>query len=194
MNNAIIEVTVSKAVRDIEVNFTTGSGPAGLSAYQTAVLNGYVGTEGEWLASLKGDKGDDAVTDAELSTTSANAVRNSTVTAKISSMDEVAAAKADSADIIELEQILALVAIDTEARLSAIEERLNGNMGSISVDTIDVLRAINLHSANGNTFTEGTSAPSAAPDAPLLVYYNKTSGKVYLSVGTTSSSMWIMLN
>lgn len=102
--------------------------------------------------------------------------------------------KADSADIIELEQILALVAIDTEARLSAIEERLNGNMGSISVDTIDVLRAINLHSANGNIFTEGTSAPSAAPDAPLLVYYNKTSGKVYLSVGTTSSSMWIMLN
>ncbi len=57
MNNAIIEVTVSKAVRDIEVNFTTGSGPAGLSAYQTAVLNGYVGTEGEWLASLKGDTG-----------------------------------------------------------------------------------------------------------------------------------------
>lgn len=58
MNNANIEVTVSKAVRDIEVNFTTGSGPAGLSAYQTAVLNGYVGTEGEWLASLKGDSGD----------------------------------------------------------------------------------------------------------------------------------------
>lgn len=107
MNNAIIEVTVSKAVRDIEVNFTTGSGPAGLSAYQTAVLNGYVGTVGEWLASLKGDKGDtgaqgdkgdkgdDAVTDAELSNTSANAVRNSTVTAKINTMDEVAAAKVD---------------------------------------------------------------------------------------------------
>ena len=95
MNNANIEVTVSKAERDIEVNFTTGSGPAGLSAYQTAVANGYVGTEGEWLASLKGDKGDDAVTDAELSRTSANAVRNSTVTAKINSMDEVAAAKVD---------------------------------------------------------------------------------------------------
>lgn len=95
MNNAIIEVTVSKAVRDIEVNFTTGSGPAGLSAYQTAVVNGYVGTEGEWLASLKGDKGNDAVTDAELSITSANAVRNSVVTKKISAMDAVAAAKVD---------------------------------------------------------------------------------------------------
>lgn len=30
-------------------------GPPGLSAYQVAVLNGFVGTEAEWLASLEGD-------------------------------------------------------------------------------------------------------------------------------------------
>lgn len=30
----------------------------GLSAYQIALNNGFVGTEEEWLASLKGDKGD----------------------------------------------------------------------------------------------------------------------------------------
>lgn len=29
-------------------------GPPGLSAYQIAVLNGFVGTEGQWLASLSG--------------------------------------------------------------------------------------------------------------------------------------------
>ncbi|MBB3277295.1 hypothetical protein [Pseudoxanthomonas sp. OG2] len=33
-------------------------GPAGASAYQVAVSNGYAGTEAEWLVSLKGDKGD----------------------------------------------------------------------------------------------------------------------------------------
>ena len=33
-------------------------GDDGKSAYQIAVDNGYVGTESEWLASLKGDKGD----------------------------------------------------------------------------------------------------------------------------------------
>lgn len=33
-------------------------GPAGASAYQVAVANGFVGTQTQWLASLKGAKGD----------------------------------------------------------------------------------------------------------------------------------------
>lgn len=36
----------------------TLQGKDGKSAYQIAVDNGYIGTEQEWLASLKGDKGD----------------------------------------------------------------------------------------------------------------------------------------
>ena len=36
----------------------SGGGKPGLSAYEIAVQNGYVGTEEEWLASLKGEKGD----------------------------------------------------------------------------------------------------------------------------------------
>lgn len=35
-----------------------GVGPQGDSAYQVAVNNGFVGTEQDWLTSLKGDKGD----------------------------------------------------------------------------------------------------------------------------------------
>lgn len=35
-------------------------GVDGLSAYEVAVDNGFEGDEAEWLASLKGDKGDDA--------------------------------------------------------------------------------------------------------------------------------------
>ena len=34
-------------------------GEDGKSAYQIAVENGFIGTESEWLESLKGDKGDD---------------------------------------------------------------------------------------------------------------------------------------
>ena len=41
-------------------------GPEGKSAYQVAVENGFEGSEEEWLASLKGDPGDDYVlTDAD---------------------------------------------------------------------------------------------------------------------------------
>lgn len=36
-------------------------GADGASAYEVAVANGFVGTEAEWLASLKGDKGDQGV-------------------------------------------------------------------------------------------------------------------------------------
>lgn len=36
----------------------TGDGVDGASAYDIALASGFVGTEAEWLASLKGDKGD----------------------------------------------------------------------------------------------------------------------------------------
>lgn len=36
-----------------------GGGADGKSAYEVAVDNGFVGTEAEWLASLKGDPGAD---------------------------------------------------------------------------------------------------------------------------------------
>lgn len=44
--------------RPIRLASCAVAGRPGLSAYQLAVLNGFVGTEEEWLASLKGDKGD----------------------------------------------------------------------------------------------------------------------------------------
>ena len=40
-------------------NIGGGSGVAGKSAYDIAVDNGFVGSETDWLASLKGDKGND---------------------------------------------------------------------------------------------------------------------------------------
>ena len=43
--------------------FRGEDGQDGLSAYQIAVEQGFVGTEEEWLLSLKGDKGEDGTTD-----------------------------------------------------------------------------------------------------------------------------------
>lgn len=40
------------------------TGPAGSSAYQVAVTNGFAGTEAQWLLSLKGEKGDKGDTGA----------------------------------------------------------------------------------------------------------------------------------
>ena len=45
----------------VQGGHTVVSGPQGkdgLSAYEVAVKNGYIGTEEEWLVNLKGEKGD----------------------------------------------------------------------------------------------------------------------------------------
>lgn len=65
-----------------------GRGVDGLSAYQIAVANGFVGTELEWLASLKGDDGD-----ATAATAAANAAAASADAAEA----DAAAAQASAA-------------------------------------------------------------------------------------------------
>lgn len=52
-----LTLTLTEDAIDLTVS-DAAQGVAGLSAYAVAVVNGYVGTEEEWLASLKGDKGD----------------------------------------------------------------------------------------------------------------------------------------
>lgn len=50
-----IEINTNVSNIDVEVE---KAGPQGLSAYQVAVKNGFVGTEQEWLDSLVGEKGE----------------------------------------------------------------------------------------------------------------------------------------
>lgn len=52
-----MDVDINTNVSNIDVEIEK-AGPQGLSAYQVAVKDGFVGTEQEWLASLKGGKGD----------------------------------------------------------------------------------------------------------------------------------------
>lgn len=49
-----IEVA-SKEARIVKVGMKGSQGASGNSAYEIAVKNGFVGTEEEWLSSLKGD-------------------------------------------------------------------------------------------------------------------------------------------
>jgi hypothetical protein len=56
-----IEITINVTSAPIEIGDLgiVLPGPSGLSAYQIAVANGFVGTEAEWLASLEGKDGGD---------------------------------------------------------------------------------------------------------------------------------------
>lgn len=51
------------------------TGAEGRSAYESAVRNGYIGTEAQWTASLKGEPGDSVVEDpGDLTITLLNAM------------------------------------------------------------------------------------------------------------------------
>ncbi len=59
----IVDEGASIADRDPITVTQTVEGEQGLSAYRIAVLNGFSGSQAEWLASLKGQPGDSVVTD-----------------------------------------------------------------------------------------------------------------------------------
>ena len=52
------DINLQKAIDDGLIGGGGGSGTAGKSAYEIAVDNGFVGTEDQWLDSLKGERGE----------------------------------------------------------------------------------------------------------------------------------------
>ena len=64
--DAVFEIDLKKIpienVAGLQTALQATAGQPGLSAYQVAVANGFIGTEAEWLLSLKGAKGDTGAT------------------------------------------------------------------------------------------------------------------------------------
>lgn len=84
----VLYITTVEPAIYIWNNAYTRVGRDGLSAYDVAVTNGYTGTEAEWLASLKGERGetnDDAVPKrlTLLEGSDAAAARNTRLTASV---------------------------------------------------------------------------------------------------------------
>lgn len=75
---------------------TTGIGPQGLSAYQVAVQNGFVGTEQDWLDSVQGNPRDLVITRSigELTTLTVDFSNRITLGQSISSVISVTASPA----------------------------------------------------------------------------------------------------
>jgi len=60
--NEVIDIGITEVNETISIEIVEGrDGADGLSAYQVAVENGYVGTEQEWLLSLKGEHGEQGI-------------------------------------------------------------------------------------------------------------------------------------
>lgn len=71
INKQSIDLSIEKKEIILEISkdsvyIENYNAPQGLSAYQVAVINGFFGTEEEWLLSLKGDAGLDNLPDYSL--------------------------------------------------------------------------------------------------------------------------------
>jgi hypothetical protein len=77
-------MTVILTLRSKDGSITTPSGIKGFNPYEVAVLNGFKGTESEWLASLIGN----GYVDNIMSDTSDNFVSNKTIKAYADSLFE----------------------------------------------------------------------------------------------------------
>lgn len=71
INKQDIDLSINKKEITLEISkdsvyIENYNAPPGLSAYQLAVINGFLGTEEEWLLSLKGDAGLDNLPDYTL--------------------------------------------------------------------------------------------------------------------------------
>lgn len=126
------------------VNVTVDAGPGakgdkgdpgatGESAYQIALDNGFVGTEAEWLASLKGAPGSDAAVDAETAVPTSlypSATLGSAVDAALSS----ASAEDLTTEVTRATEAEAALAAKT-ADLSADGSSYSGGISGASLST-----------------------------------------------------------
>lgn len=95
--------TTNQAVSKSSVEIILGDvykGKDGDSAYKIAVENGFMGSEQEWLDSLK------VTTDAELNGESNNAIANSAVTGAITELEDEVKDVKFNADVVGLPEVI----------------------------------------------------------------------------------------
>lgn len=166
-------------------------GDDGKSAYELALANGYVGTEAEWLESLKGDKGDtpplaqtpgDSQTDAmsQAATTEAIAeavasIPTPDVSGQISDHNAAEDAHADIRETIASEQRRAESAeqtlsesIDKAAAAALSGAKIYTDEAVAAIPTPDVSGQISDHNAAGDAHADIREVVGRKSDAPIV--------------------------
>ncbi len=216
VNGEAITVVSQSEAREIVVPTGGLQGPAGASAYQVAVTNGFVGTEAQWVASLggppgapgeKGDQGDQGIQGVA------------------GPSGDPGADGIDGASAYEIALANGFVGTQSQWLASLVGEQgpqgvpgAPGTNGTNGVDGADGASAYEIAAANGFVGTEaewlaslegaeGPAGPAGAPAseaAPIFVRVQQTSGQSFTSGSTSvisyqsavedTNSMWDAAN
>ncbi len=80
------------------------------------------------------------------------------------------------------------------ARISALEEKLRGNLGDVMVNKIVINKGIDQYGSEGNTVLKGEGAPSVIPQYSGQEYIDTIEEDHYKSKGNTAVSDWQKIN
>lgn len=106
---------------------------------------------------------------------------------------------ADALRVLKSEQsitnkTLAEVLSTIDARILSLETFVKGNLGDITVNTINIIRGVNQYGSGGNAELKASGAPVVIPDYIGQQYTDTANGNIYKAKNNTAVADWVKIN
>ena len=104
-------------------------------------------------------------------------------------LSEIAPAALNAEAIVVAELLCSLA-----GRISALEKKLSGNLGDVTVDKITILRGVDQYGSDGNAVIRGTGAPNIIPNCAGQEYIDLSTNDHYKAKGNSAVPDWQKIN
>ena len=107
---------------------------------------------------------------------------------------EFPTSKAVRTEFIGTNRTLAEVLSTLDARILSLETFIKGNLGDVTVNTINIIKGVNQYGSDGNAELKASGAPAAIPDYIGQQYTDTANGNIYKAKNNTAVSDWVKIN
>lgn len=107
---------------------------------------------------------------------------------------EFPTSKAVRTEFIRTNRTLAEVLSTLDARILSLETFIKGNLGDVTVNTINIIKGVNQYGSDGNAELKASGAPAAIPDYIGQQYTDTANGNIYKAKNNTAIADWVKIN
>jgi len=107
---------------------------------------------------------------------------------------EFPTSKAVRTEFIGTNRTLAEVLSTLDARILSLETFIKGNLGDVTVNTINIIKGVNQYGSDGNAELKASGAPAAIPDYIGQQYTDTANGNIYKAKNNTAVADWVKIN
>jgi len=107
---------------------------------------------------------------------------------------EFPTSKAVRTEFIGTNRTLAEVLSTLDARILSLETFIKGNLGDVTVNTINIIKGVNQYGSDGNAELKASGAPAAIPDYIGQQYTDTANGNIYKAKNNTAIADWVKIN